>query len=247
MWKMAIFCSLVVLCGCSTASIEKQHKSDLHVQIGIGHLQNNNYPLAIREFSYAIEQDPDNSIAHNNLGIAYFLRKEYSLASEHLQKAIELRADYTEAHSNYGRVLLEQKKFTEAEKQFQFVLKDLTYPNPEKAYTNLGLVHLKMSQFTKAKSDFLRALEFNQNYCYAHNYYSVSLYELGEYENATRANEVALQSCKDNLEEGHYFAGLSFYKLGQVEQAREKMKEVIRLYPKSASASKATEFLNKYK
>jgi TolA-binding protein len=76
------------------------------------------------------------------------------------------------------------------------------------------------------------------------NGYGRALFELKEYKAASESLDQAVQLCeKSNFDEPHFYSAMSFYKLGNTEQARARFREVQELYPKSMYAQKAKEML----
>src|SRR4030042_1797338 len=63
------------------------------------------YDEAIREYSKAIELDPDNAVAWNNRGLASLYKEQYDLAIADYSKAIELDPGYAAAWNNKGVAL----------------------------------------------------------------------------------------------------------------------------------------------
>jgi len=236
------FTLIVSLGGCSSTQ-EKKEQAELHLRIGTAHLTKGHYPQALQELLTAEELDPENEIIQNNLGLAYYVRNEFQLAEQHFKKAIAINPKYSDAKNNLGRVYTETGLYDSAVQVLTEVTKDLVYPTPEKAFVNLGLVHMKLSDYQAAKSDFQKAIEANNKFCTAYNYYGQSLFHLGQYELAQSAFDNALQLCKNNYDEAHYYSALNYYKMGLKEKAVARLNEVIHLYPSSEYSKKATDML----
>jgi TolA-binding protein len=76
------------------------------------------------------------------------------------------------------------------------------------------------------------------------NYYGRTLFELKEYKPAAESLDQAVKLCeKSDFAEPHFYSAMSFYKLGNFEQARARFVEVKNLYPKAVYAKKADEML----
>lgn len=239
----ALVCSFIFLATACSSSQEKKERAELHLRIGTAHLTKGHYPQALQELLVAEELDPENETIQNNLGLAYYVRGEYPLAEKHLKKALSLNPSYSDAKNNLGRVYIEMGLYDSAIKVLTEVTKDLVYPSPEKAFINLGIVHMRRSDFQAARAAFLKSIEANNKFCAGYNYYGQALYNLNQFALAQSAFENALQLCKNNYDEAHYYSALSAYKLGQREKAVARFNEVIRLYPASDYSKKASSML----
>ena len=91
---MLRFCASVILIfltaiGCASQKVkDRETRAQLHMQMGTSHLQQGNYPLALKELLNAEELDPDNPHIQNNLALAYFVRNKLNKAEEHFRKAL---------------------------------------------------------------------------------------------------------------------------------------------------------------
>jgi type IV pilus assembly protein PilF len=234
---------ILVIASCTTPSKDND-KAELHLRIGTAHLNQGNYPLALRELLEAHRLDPKNAVICNNLALAYFVRQKLEESEKYLKLAVELEPGYTEARNNLGRTLIELGKYNEAITVLNQVTKDLTFPEPEKGFSNLGLAYFRAKNYQAAQKKFQEALHVNSNFCPAHNMYGQTLFQLKEYRKAADATDRAVQVCP-NLDEAHYFGALSYLRLGQKERAMARMREIIELYPNSQYASKARSLVEK--
>jgi type IV pilus assembly protein PilF len=234
-----LLCAFAFAC----ASSKKKELAGLHLKIGTGYLVKGHSPQAISELGIAANLDPDNPVIQNNLGLAYFIRKEYELAQQHLTKALDLNDGYSDARNNLGRLYIELARYDAAISELNRVIKDLTYPSPEKAFVNLGLAHLKKGDTNAALSNFRRSIEANTKFCPGHNYYGQALFQLQKYDAAIDSFETALQLCNNKYDEPHYFSALTYFKTGQKEKAQARLEEVISAYPQSEYSQKARAML----
>lgn len=209
-----------------------EEKAALHLKLGTAHLQSGDYPQALVELSKAEELDPDNPSVQNNLGLAYFVREKYDKAEEHLRNALELKEDFTEARNNLARTLIEKGEFAEAIKEATIVLKDLTYPTPVKAQVNLGLGYFYLRNWPQAKENFNKAVSSQPDYCLAQNFLGRTMYEMKTFEAAAESLDRASAVCKrEQFDEPTYFAGLAYLELKNINFARARWDELIKLYP----------------
>jgi type IV pilus assembly protein PilF len=242
MAKFQVILLCVFAFACS-ATDKKKETAALHLKIGTGYLIKGHSPQAIAELQVAERLDPDNPVVHNNLGLAYFMRKEYQLAQKHLEKALDLSDEYSDARNNLGRLYIELARYDAAISELSQVVKDLTYPNPEKAHVNLGLAYLKKGDANTAQTHFRKSMEANTKFCPAHNYYGQALFQMQKYEMAIDSFETALKLCNNNYDEPHYFSALSYFKTGQKEKAQARLEEVANQYPQSEYSQKARSML----
>jgi Tfp pilus assembly protein PilF len=232
--------------GCSTLGNDSKDKTraHLHLQLGTGYFLKGNYPAALRELQAAEKLDPKNAVIQNNLGLAYLVREKYDKAEVCFVKALDLDNNYTDARNNLGRLYVDTGLYKKAIAELEVAAADLTYEQPEKSWANLGQAYFADNQFKKAKNAFFNSLKQRRDNCYTMNGYGRSLFELKEYKEASESLDQAVQLCeKSKFDEPHFYSAMSFYKLGNTEQARARFREVQELYPKSMYAQKAKEML----
>ncbi len=241
---IATLFSLTLVDCSSTPKPRDQEKAQLYLQLGTSHLQQGNYPSALRALLDSERLDPTNPITQNNLGIAYLVREKYDVAENHFKRSLELKPDYTDARNNLGRLYLDVGMFPRAVKELEVAAKDLTYDQPEKSWSNLGQAYFFSTQYPRAKVAFLNSLKSRPGSCYTMNYYGRTLFELKEFKTAAESLDQAIRLCeKSKFEEPHFYSAMSFYKLGSVELARTRFEEVLQLYPHGSYATKAKEML----
>jgi len=240
-WSLPLLLAFALV-GCASSG-NKKEKAELHLRIGTSHLTQGHYPLALQELLEAEKLDPENEVVQNNLGLAYFVRNQYEAAEKHFHRALELNPKYSDARNNLGRVYTENGQYDTAIKTLTEVTRDLLYNTPEKAYVNLGIVYLKKNEIRTAKTTFEKAIEANNKYCISYNFYGQALFQLRDFSNAQSAFQTALELCKNDYDEAHYFSGLSLYKMGEKEKAIARMNEVIQRYPSSEYSKKAVSML----
>lgn len=240
-----VFC--LTLIGCATQSVpERKTRSQLHTEVGTSYLTNGKLPQALGEFLKAIEYDSENAVAHNNIALVYLFREKLSLAEIHLKKAIRIVPNYTEAQNNLGRVLIERKEYKKAIVQLKKASLDLTFNAPQKVYENLGLAYFKDRNYSQSLTAIGKALEFDKNRCSSLNLKGRTLYSLKNFSLASKSFDLAILHCKGrSFAEPHYFAGLSYLKLGQKELAISRFNEIIELYPNSSFLGRAKRALTR--
>ena len=241
---------LLLILSLSLSCAQKRRKDKevayLHLQIGTKHLTQKNYRAALTEFLTAAELDPKDPITHNNLGLTYFVLGDNENSRDQLTTAVELDPNYSEARSNLGRVLSDMGNHSRAIEHFDIVIKDLTYPHPERAWVNLGMAYFRLKKYSQAKKSFQRAISLDKTYCPAYIYFGRSIFEERHFSKAAEALDRAAQICREEaFEEAQYFAAMAYFKLGEKEKAVARMEEIVELRPKSLYAKKSKEMLSK--
>lgn len=230
--------------ACVNVPTEDQQEAQLHLRIGTAHLLKENYPHALSELLKAAEQDPENAVIQNNLGLTYFFRERYDLAENHVRKAIKLEPKYSDAKNNLSRILIERGKYEEAAKEAEVVIKDLTYPNPEKPLINFGIAKFRLGQYELAKKSLAKAIEYQRDSCLAHNFYGRSLYEMNDHSRASEALDRAASFCqKLQFDEAQYYSALSYFQLGEKSKAETRFESLLKLYPNGRYNDKAKAML----
>ena len=225
-----------------------QERSDqqaqLHHRIALGHLDAGNLPAAFSSLFEAQKLDPEDAAIQNSLGLAYFLKEKYDLSELHFRKAVQLNKNFTDAKNNLGRVYLEKGKYDDAQKLFNEVASDLTYPYPEKPLLNLGITYFKRNEYGRALPYFAKSIEAKRENCLAQNYYGRSLLELRDYSQAAKSLDRAVGFCQRmQFDEPHYFSAVAHLKAGDQSKAIARLEEVIKLYSEGAYNDKAKSLL----
>jgi type IV pilus assembly protein PilF len=245
MYKLFILVSAFFLVSCVSASKENQEKSELYLSMAASHIESGNLPFALRDLLSAEKLTPESAAVQNNLGLVYFLRERYDLAEKHLKKALDLLPTYTEARNNLARVYVEMGRYREAEDNLSTVLSDLTYPSADKAYINLGLSKFNQKQYAAAQKSFEKVIMSQNDHCIANTYRGRCLFELQEYDLATRALDRAVGFCQKELyDEPHYYSALAYYRKGDKSKAIARFEEVIKYYPNGKYRDKAIGMLD---
>lgn len=235
---------ILFLLGCGSFENQDTKEAELHLRIGVSHLNQGNFPQALKELLAAEKLDPENPLIQNNLGLAYFVRERFDLAEKHITKALTLKEDYTEARINLATVYIEQGKLDKALVQAQKSANDLTYSAPEKSQNTLGVVYFKKSNFKAAKNHFQKALQYQSDNCTAASYYGRTLYELKDLKKSAEALDQASRLCqRTQFDEPHYFSALAYYELGDKEKSEARLEELIKLYPQGKYLDKAKDML----
>ncbi|WP_413559128.1 tetratricopeptide repeat protein [Bdellovibrio sp. HCB209] len=231
MRKWIIAACALTLMGCASWNQDKE-KAELYLRMGNAFIEEQNYPNAVAALQKAQELDNQNPAIPNSLGQAFFLRERYDLAERQFRKAVSMNPKYSDARNNLARVLIELGKYKEADQELTLVLNDLIYSGTDKAYMNLGLSKFNQKQYAAAQDAFLKVLKVKNDDCWASTYYGRVFFEEKKYAQAAEALDRAIGFCQKLLnDEPHYYAALSYYRLGDKSKSVARFEEIIRYYP----------------
>jgi tetratricopeptide (TPR) repeat protein len=164
-----------------TAATEVQRRrviSDLF-QRGLAAHQAGQIDDAIRLYSAALRQNPDQPDVWNNLGVALRRSKKFDAALIAYRRAADLRPENAGMWSNMGNCLREMMRFDEALAAHQ---KALALDDSIKSHIfNTGLVYRDMNRFETALEYFERALAIDPEYVDANWDRSLAHLALGNY------------------------------------------------------------------
>lgn len=243
--KYILAAILFFILGCNSATkIDNVEKAQLHHEIAIAHIQNTNYPLALKELLIAEELDPSNAAIQANLGLVFFAREKYELAEKHYKKAISIKSDFTDAKNNLGRIYIELGQFKSADEMLTQVLADLTYPDFPRAYTNYGVLEFKRKKFTSAISYFKKSLEKDRENCETRVYLGRSYLELNDYQLATSQLEKALGPCGDSdMDDAHFYLAITQFRNKETDKSVLRFEDLIKKFPNGKNKEKAEKML----
>lgn len=230
---------LISSCASKKEKEQLEEQTDLYFSMGTNALINKNYTIALTHLLKAEELAPNRSDIKNNLGMAYYFKEEKILAKQFITKSLELDPKNSDARSNLASIYVEEKKYDLARKEYQNILKDLTYPKQYLTYYNLGKIEYDQNNNLKAKNFFLQSVKENPNACTS-NYY-VGLIEMRE-KNYKKAQEHFQQAyygtCYTN-EYPLFYHALSLERDNNNQAALGRYQELIDRFPSSELSIKA--------
>jgi type IV pilus assembly protein PilF len=169
MRKLAYLFSFLLCCGlvaCSSnqetqpSTASNTEASQINVRLGLGYLQQGNYPRAKEKLLLAAQQNATQQ-SYGALAYYYERTKDNKLAADYYKKAIALNAKSGAPHNNYGAYLCRSGEYTAAEQQFQLAVADPKYINSASAYENAGLCALLIPDKVKAEMYLKKAIQQN--------------------------------------------------------------------------------------
>lgn len=235
--------NLFLGCAFAPSKVEKD-KAQLHLQIGTSHFMKGHYPQALTSLLEAEKLDPTDATIQNNLGLTYMVREKFDDAERCFKKALELKKSYTDARNNLGQLYITVGLYKDAISHLEIAVSDLEYDKPEKSWASLGHAYFLSKNYSKAATAFQNSLKNNRESCFTLNFFGRTLFELNKFKPAAESLDRAVQLCdKPNWDEPRFYSGLSFFKLGDLDQARARFAEVVKLYPLSKYAKQSHKML----
>jgi tetratricopeptide (TPR) repeat protein len=123
---------------------------------GEAHLNNNLHEQAIRDFSRALEINPDYIVALLNRGNSYVQLGRYNDALADFNHALKFEKRNAELYSKRGAIFLQNNMFDEAIKDFTAAL--ILNPMYAEAYLNRGRAYAEKGMAAEARLDFTQAI-----------------------------------------------------------------------------------------
>jgi len=237
---------MAAMTGCATGHGQQEIKvnpASYHYQMGLSYLGERNYTSALVELTEAEKLDPDNPDVLYNLGIAYMGKRRPDLAESRFQKAILLKPNNSAARNNLGVVYLDLKRWDNAIQQFKIVKDDLFYANSDNAAINLGLAYLGKGDYPKALKELNTVLRDNPRKIEARLSVGRVYFAMDRAEQAIIEYKKALEIYRDYAD-AHYYLGLAYLKLQNLDAARAAFREVIRIKPNSELGHASEEYLD---
>jgi Flp pilus assembly protein TadD len=235
----------LVSMGCAPAKTKPKDPATAtanNIRLAESYYQAGRVSEALSILQKAVDSAPTNAPLLNYYGQLSFLAGRNDVAEASFTKALALDPHLTDARNNLGSVYDATGKKTQAEQEYKAVLKDTTYPTPEKVYMNLGLLYGSQGRQEEAIANLRRAVELNPKFWHGHFELASALDRAGLLDEAAREYEVAAPDYRNNGEY-HYRLGLVYMKLQQPGVAREHLMRCQELSPGSENASKAYDLL----
>lgn len=129
--------------------------ADAHYNRALLYEEKNNYLMAEKDYTKAIEINSKHTDAYYNRGTLLAKLKKYELALKDFDACLKLSPTLSEAYCNRGNVYYQLGKTDLAVGDYTSALK--ISPNDPDLYYNRAVVYLSIGQNTKAMSDFKRA------------------------------------------------------------------------------------------
>jgi tetratricopeptide (TPR) repeat protein len=188
--------------------------------------QEGNYGEAVREYRRAAKLDDKNPFIYNYLGLALLSLEDYDGAIKALRHALTLNPNLTDVHNNLGVVYSQTGEKEKAYQEFTLVVRDPSFPTPEKPLYNLGELYLHDSNLELALMHFRRAVEKNPNFAMGYRGLGKVHVSLGEYEEAIEDFEKAIELLPTEVESLYELARI-YDSQSNTEKAQEYYRRVV--------------------
>ena len=183
---------------------------------------------ALKNYTRAIELNPNNPVYYFARGNAKYDLGEYRAAIDDYNKAISLDPNNSATYNNRGNAKSNLGEHPAAIDDFNKALE--INPNDAVAYNNRGAAKSDLREYQAAIDDFNKALEINPNYAEAYNNRGATQGNLGEYESAIDDFNKAIK-INPNYAEAYYNRGITKHRLGDKAGAKADYHKANQLDP----------------
>ena len=208
------------------------HASYLRANLGAIEWSRHNEGEAVRQWTIALVDKPDNAIALCNLGMAMIENKKFADAESFLKKAIEVRPRYAAPHINLGRLYGELERPADAESEYRRAIE--ISPLNTDARNRLGAFYQSAGRVSEAEEQFRESLDAGPT-IEAWNGLGDVLLVLGRKDDAATAwrNVVELSAFDEHA---RVQLGQLYQSQGRDAEAEEQYKVVLLLDPRNEAA-----------
>jgi tetratricopeptide (TPR) repeat protein len=157
---------LVFICCLPVKKSDSEIGFDQHLNSGLNFMQQENYPLARKEFKLALNINPKSARVNNLMGLAYFHEQNYDLAELYFDKAVKLDLDFAVGYLNLGGVWAMKRLYPRAREYYEKALS--LSPDLAGAYYSLGAICFQMGDPDSAFNYLTKGLELDPDYLEKH-------------------------------------------------------------------------------
>ncbi|MGH9462221.1 MAG: tetratricopeptide repeat protein [Vicinamibacteria bacterium] len=181
---------------------------------------------AIAEYKEASKLDSENPWIFNALGLAQTEARDFKEAEKAFRQALKLNAELTDVHNNLGVLYSEMGQKEKAFEEFTTVVRNPSYPTPEKALFNMGALYFREQNHELAQMYYRRAVEKSPKFAMGYRGLGEVHLALDEPEMAFDNFEKALELSPNDLPSLYEMARLYDQK-GDTEKALEFYRRVV--------------------
>lgn len=181
---------------------------------------------AISQYKTAAELDPENPWIFNAMGLAMTEARDFKSAEKAFREALELNAELTDVHNNLGVLYSEMGQKEKAFEEFTTVVRNPSYPTPEKALFNMGALYFRDQNYELASMYYRRSVEKNPKFAMGYRGLGEVHLALEEPEMALDNFEHALELRPDDVPSLYEMARL-YDKQGETEKALDYYRRVV--------------------
>jgi tetratricopeptide (TPR) repeat protein len=181
---------------------------------------------AVAEYKEASKLDPENPWIFNALGLAQTEARDFKEAEKAFRQALKLNAELTDVHNNLGVLYSEMGEKEKAFEEFTTVVRNPSYPTPEKALFNMGALYFREQNYELAQMYYRRAVEKSPKFAMGYRGLGEVHLALNEPEMAFDNFEKALELSPNDLPSLYEMARLHDQR-GDTEKALEFYRRVV--------------------
>ena len=162
-------------------------------------------------------------------------------AVEHLQKAVEIYPQYAVAWNLLGDIYLRQDQPEKARQAFSESMKaDPKYIRP---YLGQAIIQMRSRQYGELIETTSTVLGLDPNLGPANYYKAIGHYSLGQFGEAEKSVQAALQSPSGSPPIAHYMLGSLLARKGTYPEAAKELRLFLQTAPSSPAAVEAQKLL----
>ena len=225
-------------------SVDAPLQSLTYMRQGSVLIQQGRYQEALESFQVANRIAPGNATNLNMMGLCYLSLNQLDQALKAFDEVLQMLPQFTDARNNRGATYLAMGQYHLAEVDFIAVLGDSTYPHRKQVYYNLGLTYMKRGQLGAAEENFRKAIIPPNPVLNAYIQLAQVSQQQGNPDAALAFLEEAKLEFPDRTEISFELGKLLMI-MGDEEQARPYLEQVIADAPKSDQAATARTLLGK--
>lgn len=155
--------------------------ADASNYLAMTYLKLNDTTNAIKTYEQSINMNPQRDDIRITLGNLYYSEQRYDEAGKEYEEAVRLNPSANN-HVSLGMAYINTERYSEAENIFNKVLR-MEPQRPDGNY-GLGLIHSKKEEYEDAVSQFLRAIDINDEFYAAYSELGYAYADLGDMEKA---------------------------------------------------------------
>jgi Tfp pilus assembly protein PilF len=220
-------------------------EAEARFNVGISHIREGRYDLAIDTIKQAIKADPKNAFFYKGLGTAYAAKRKWAEAIEAYRKALEINPYYVDVKNDLGAAYILSGKRDEGKRELISLFSDPTNPTPEITARNLGQAYLEERNFPEALNWFRTATGRSKNYADGYLGAADALLGMGRLEDAIQNLEMGYKEIPDEPQL-NLALGQVYFQAGRFSEARQKLETATRRDPQGAAGQKAAELLKNF-
>ena len=200
---------------------------------GIETHQRREYPQAIKNYTKAIDLDPEAVRAYRNRGIAYGSKGDYDRAIQDFNQALTLDPDNAFAYRRRGIAYGSKGDYDRAIQDFNQAL--TLDPDSAAAYRRRGIAFSSKGDHDRAIQDFNQALVLDPDNAFTYRRRGIAFSSKGDYDRAIQDFNQALVLDPDNAFT-YRRRGIAHSSKGDYDRAIQDFNQALTLDPDNAFA-----------